>query len=91
LLDAAVMLDKTQVEIETGYYMVDLAKVIESKRKLEAADKLEQVRIALSTNNRSLEESDYKALVADLTKRVGFEPEQKFNRDKFDQLRAMMK
>jgi 5-bromo-4-chloroindolyl phosphate hydrolysis protein len=91
LLDAAVMLDKTQVEIETGYYMVDLAKVIESKRKLEAADKLEQVRIALSTNNRSLEEADYKALVADLTKRVGFEPEQKFNRDKFDQLRAMMK
>jgi 5-bromo-4-chloroindolyl phosphate hydrolysis protein len=85
------MLDKTQVEIETGYYMVDLAKVIESKRKLEAADKLEQVRIALSTNNRSLEEADYKALVADLTKRVGFEPEQKFNRDKFDQLRAMMK
>jgi 5-bromo-4-chloroindolyl phosphate hydrolysis protein len=85
------MLDKTQVEIETGYYMVDLAKVIESKRKLEAADKLEQVRIALSTNNRSLEEADYKALVADLTKRVGFEPEQKFNRDKFDQLRAMKK
>jgi 5-bromo-4-chloroindolyl phosphate hydrolysis protein len=85
------MLDKTQVEIETGYYMVDLAKVIESKRRLEAADKLEQVRIALSTNNRSLEEADYKALVSDLTKRVGFEPEQKFNRDKFDQLRAMMK
>ena len=86
-----MLLDKTQVEIETGYYMVDLAKVIESKRKLEAAEKLEQVRIVLGTNNRGLEEADYKALLNDLTKRVGIKPEQGFNRDKFDQLRAMMR
>lgn len=90
-MDAAVLLDKTQLEIETGYYMVDLVKLIESKRKLDAVDKLEQVRMALSTNNRGVEDAEYKALIADLTKRVGVKPEAKFNRSKFEQLRAMAK
>jgi hypothetical protein len=90
-MDAAVLLDKSQVEIETGYYMVDLAELIESKRKVEAAEKLERVRMTLGTNNRSMEDAEYKSLISDLTNRIGMKQETKFNRDKFDQLRAMMK
>lgn len=89
LIDAAVLLDKTQIEVETGYYMIDLVKVIESKRKIEAAEKLEQMRMMLSTNNRGVEDAEYKALISDLSKRVGVKAETKFNREKFEQLRAL--
>lgn len=84
-----MLLDKTQIEIETGYYMVDLVQIIETKRKIEAAEKLEHMRITLGTNNRGVEDAEYKALISDLTKRVGVKAETKFNRDKFEQLRAM--
>jgi hypothetical protein len=89
LIDAAVLLDKTQIEIETGYYMIDLVKVIEAKRKVEAAEKLEHMRMILSTNNRGVEDAEYKALISEFTKRIGVKTETKFNRDKFEQLRAL--
>lgn len=89
LLDAAVLLDKTQVEIETGYYMVDIVKLIETKSKLDAADKLEQVRMTLSTNNRGVEDAEYKALIAELSKRIGVKTSAKFDRAKFEQLRSL--
>ncbi|KMJ58075.1 hypothetical protein AB685_14810 [Bacillus sp. LL01] len=69
--------------------MVDLPKVVAEKRKQEAAKLMQDVHARLATNNRSLDETEYKAFIREATKAVGVKQETNFNRDKFEQLRAM--
>ena len=71
--------------------MVDIPVVLEATRKQEALKRLSDVYIGLATNNRSLEESEYKAFIRRLNKDVGLKEEQGFNRDKFEELRMFAK
>jgi hypothetical protein len=91
LIEASVAIGVSQVELETGYYMVDLPAVLESKHKQSALERLTDVHLILATNNRSLEEAEYKAFIRRLNKDVGIKEEQSFNRDKFEELRMFAK
>jgi hypothetical protein len=73
--------------LENGYFMVDLPALLKAKRKHDAVNRLSDVHMILSTNNRSLEEADSKAFMRGLTKELGVKEEQKFSREKFDELR----
>jgi hypothetical protein len=84
-----VVLGVSQTVLETEFYMVDLAKLLEAKRKHSAASRLNDVFIAIATNNRGMDDAEYKKFISGLNKELGIKPETKFNRDKFEQLRAM--
>jgi hypothetical protein len=43
----------------------------------------------IATNNRAIEEADYKSYISGLNKSLGIKAEQKFDRDKFEELRAL--
>lgn len=85
----AIILGVTQREIENDYYMVDIPKLIRAKAKQSAIRRLEEVRIALATNNRSSEDEDFKSLMNGLTRTAGIENANHFDREKFEQLRMM--
>lgn len=89
LIDVSVLLGVPQTVLETGYYMVDLPKIIEAKHKQVVGNRLNNIMMLTATNGRSIEESDYKAYINGLNKSLGVKAEEKFNRDKFEELRAM--
>ncbi len=82
------MLGVTQVEMETGYYMVDLAELMKQKRKYNAVERLEDVQMILATNNRGLDEAESKKYMQTIGRATGVKQETKFNRQKFEELRA---
>jgi hypothetical protein len=82
------VLGVSQVELETGYYMVDLAELMRQKRKHNALAQLEEVNLLLATNNRGLEESDAKRYMQNISRATGVKQETKFNRQKMEELRA---
>jgi hypothetical protein len=69
--------------------MVDLPKIIEAVRKRDIADRLGDIYMIVATNNRSIEEADYKTYIGGLNKSLGVKAEQKFDRAKFEELRAL--
>jgi hypothetical protein len=69
--------------------MVDLVKILETKRKHDALNRLNNVFTILATNNRGMDDAEYKKFISGLNKELGIKSENKFNRDKFEQLRAM--
>jgi hypothetical protein len=71
--------------------MIDLPKLLEVKRKHEAANQLGDVYKLIATNNRSIEEADYKTYIRGLNKEIGIKPKQTFDREKFEQLRQFAK
>jgi hypothetical protein len=83
------VLGVSQTVLECEFYMVDLANLLEAKRKLSASGRLNEVLLALATNNRGMDDAEYKKFIGGLNKELGIKPENKFNRDKFEQLRAM--
>lgn len=85
----AVVLGVTQTELETGYYMVDLQKLLESKRKQDALQQLNSVFMSIATNERTMDDVEYKKLINGLNKTIGIKTADKFDREKFEQLRAM--
>jgi hypothetical protein len=84
-----VVLGVSQTVLENEFYMVDLANLLEAKRKHSAYARLNEVFMTLATNNRGMEDAEYKKFISGLNKEVGVKAETKFNRDKFEQLRAM--
>ncbi|WP_162014400.1 hypothetical protein [Bacillus mycoides] len=69
------------------HYWVDLPRLAQVKRKQQAIMKLELLNILRS---KHLEEKDYKELVRRYMREAEIkEKEQKFNRDKFEELRAL--
>jgi thioesterase domain-containing protein len=83
-----VVLGVSQVELERGYYMVDLAELMKQKRKHDAMRRMEDVQMILATNNRAIEDADSKKYMQTLTRTVGIKQEAKFSREKFEELRA---
>jgi hypothetical protein len=84
-----VVLGVSQTVLENEFYMVDLSKLLEAKRKQSAFGRLNDVFLAIATNNRGMDDAEYKKFISGLNKEIGIKPENKFNRDKFEQLRAM--
>lgn len=85
----AVVLGVSQTVLENEFYMVDLSKLLEAKRKQSASYRLNDVLLTIATNNRGMDDAEYKKFISGLNKELGIKPENKFNRDKFEQLRAM--
>jgi hypothetical protein len=69
--------------------MVDIPKIIEAARKRDVANRLGDIYMIVATNNRSIEEADYKTYISGLNKSLGVKTEQKFDRAKFEELRAL--
>lgn len=88
LIEVAVTLGVTQVELETGYYMVDLLALMKTKGKQDASNRLQNVSAMIATNNRGLDDAEYKTFIRNLNNLVGIKEDTKFNRDKFEELRA---
>jgi hypothetical protein len=84
-----VVLEVSQTVLENEFYMVDLSKLLEAKRKQSASSRLNDVLLTIATNNRGMDDAEYKKFIGGLNKDIGIKPENKFNRDKFEQLRAM--
>jgi hypothetical protein len=84
-----VSLGVSQTVLESEYYMVDLVKILKAKRKHDAFGRLNDVFMTIATNNRGMDDAEYKKFMSGLNKELGIKPETKFNRDKFEQLRAM--
>jgi hypothetical protein len=82
-------LNVSQVELENGYYMVDLPTLIEKKRKSIVEQRLGDIFMILATNNRGIEEAEYKTYINNLNKSLGIKIEEKFDRNKFEELRMM--
>jgi hypothetical protein len=83
----AGLIGVTQREIENDFYMVDLARMAEIKRKQQALQKLELLQIV---HARQLEQKDYEELVRRYTNEAEIKrKEAKFNRSKFEELRAI--
>jgi polyhydroxyalkanoate synthesis regulator phasin len=90
LRDASVQLGVTQRVVETEYYFVDLPAVIDEYRKQNARERLEALQVQAAANGR-LEKDEHKRFVAALTKQAGYKANDRFDRNKFEQLRAMTK
>ncbi|MGA4501496.1 MULTISPECIES: hypothetical protein [Bacillales] len=77
----------TQKQLEDEFYMVDIARMGEIKRKQEALSKLELINIV---NFKSLEDTERRDMVRRYMREAEIKPkEAKFDRDKFEELRAL--
>jgi hypothetical protein len=89
LKQAAMGLGVSQYVIENEYYMVDIPEFLNQKAKQKNSQLLEQVMLLIATNNRVMEESDYKKFIKQLTNQAGIKPDDDFDRAKFEHLRMM--
>lgn len=69
--------------------MVDLPKLLEEKAKEKNEKLMEQILIHLATNQRSLEESEFKKFMDGLSKALNRNPNNDFDRDKMEELRML--
>lgn len=83
------MLGVPQIVLETSYYMVDLPELLKAKRKQNAATQLTELYLLIATNNRGMEDADYKKYIRGLTDELGMKQNETFNRDSFEQLRML--
>ncbi|WP_427036648.1 hypothetical protein [Cytobacillus pseudoceanisediminis] len=74
--------------METGYYMVDLAELMKQKRRYNALERMEDAYMVLATNNRGLDDAESKKYMQNISRATGVKQETKFNRQKFEELRA---
>lgn len=90
LVQAASALDVSQYEIENEFYMVDIPQLIEEKIKMKHRELYENFMILLATNNRSLEDNEFKKFMEDLSKPLMQQKQNsEFDREKFEQLRLL--
>jgi hypothetical protein len=87
----AITLGVSQTDLETGYYMVDLPTLLRAKRKQDALNRLNDLMTLVATGGRSMEDAEYKKFIAGLNKDIGIKQSNKFDRSKFEELRAMTK
>ncbi|WP_370221990.1 hypothetical protein [Cytobacillus sp.] len=75
--------------LETQYYFKDLPQLLEERAKEKNEKILEQIFIRLATNQRAMEEEEYKKFLKVLTKKLKSQPGLEFSRDKMEELRMM--
>ncbi|MDW0113761.1 hypothetical protein QT711_11235 [Sporosarcina saromensis] len=83
------MLNVSQTAIENEFYMVDLPFLIQKKHEQQNAELLVKLQLLIASNNRAMEESDYKQFINAITPKEIKADMNKFDRDKFEQLRRM--
>lgn len=87
LTEMAGVMGVTQHQIMHEFYWVDLQRLGEIKRKQQAILKLEALNI---TRSKDLDEKEYRELVRRYMREAEIKEEaQKFNREKFEELRAL--
>jgi hypothetical protein len=69
--------------------MSDIPKLLEEQAKEKNQKILEQILIHLATNNRALEEDEYKRFMNRISKALKQNPNVQFDRDKFEELRLL--
>jgi hypothetical protein len=79
----------SQQTIENEYYMIDIPDFLDQRTKQKNARLLEQVMLRIATNNRTMENDEYKKFVNQLTNQAGIKPNDGFDREKFEHLRMM--
>lgn len=85
------MLGVTQRQIENDYYMVDIPKILRSKTKANAIDRLSMISLLVGSEGRAMDDREYQRLVKDLRKQAGYVDREEFDREKFEQLRNFFK
>lgn len=58
------------------------------KRKHNAIERIEEAYMLLATNNRGLDDAESKKYMQNIGRATGVKQETKFNRQKFEELRA---
>ncbi|MDP4549856.1 hypothetical protein Q9251_03065 [Alkalihalobacillus macyae] len=71
LLDCAITLDKTHHQILHEYCMVDLPDLLRKKSDNKYLDMVQHSQLILSTNNRFMEDEEYKKYIKALNKLAG--------------------
>jgi hypothetical protein len=71
--------------------MIDLPELLRAKRKHDAVDRLNRVVAMITTNNRGVDDAEFKKFMLDLNKATGIKENEKFNREKFEELRNFMR
>jgi hypothetical protein len=69
--------------------MADLPKLLEERAKEKNAKVMEQILIQLATNNRALEEDEYKKFMGQIAKSLKQNPNNEFDRNKMEELRLL--
>jgi hypothetical protein len=69
--------------------MVDLPALLKAKRKHDALNRLNDATMRIATGNRAMDEAEYKKYINGLNKEIGVKQSNKFDRAKFEELRAM--
>lgn len=69
--------------------MADLPKLLEEKAKEKHEKLLEKVLIQLATNQRSLEEGEFKKFMGQISKALNQNQTNAFDRDKMEELRML--
>ncbi|MGY8620212.1 hypothetical protein ACN6A9_01345 [Bacillus safensis] len=85
------MLGVTQRQIENDYYMVDIPKILRTKTKANAIDRLSMISLLVGSEGRVMDDREYQRLVKDLRKQAGYVDREDFDREKFEQLRNFFK
>ncbi len=85
------MLGVTQRQIEDDYYMVDIPKILRTKTKANAIDRLSMISLLVGSEGRAMDDREYQRLVKDLRKQAGYVDREEFDREKFEQLRNFFK
>lgn len=71
--------------------MVDIPKILRTKTKANAIDRLSMISLLVGSEGRAMDDREYQRLVKDLRKQAGYVDREEFDRDKFEQLRNFFK
>ncbi|KLK98097.1 hypothetical protein XJ18_17905 [Bacillus pumilus] len=71
--------------------MVDIPKILRSKTKANAIDRLSMISLLVGSEGRVMDDREYQRLVKDLRKQAGYVDREEFDREKFEQLRNFFK
>lgn len=71
--------------------MVDIPKILRSKTKANAIDRLSMISLLVGSEGRAMDDREYQRLVKDLRKQAGYVDREEFDREKFEQLRNFFK
>lgn len=87
-MDVALTLGVSQKTLEEEFYMIDIPVLLEKKQKNDALEQLNQLVLYNASN---MQPEDFKRFTNDLAKQAGIQQEQKFDRERIEQLRSMIR
>lgn len=70
MFEASSILGISQVDLENKYYMVDIPEAIKEKYRERNIEHFVQFQMMLASNNRVMDEDNYKKFIENLTKNL---------------------